>query len=116
MTGTPGDAGYEALATRFRPLFAVIAEGEAERERLGEGPREQLRLLIDAGFAGLRVPSAHGGGDVPLSQVIRLLSELAEADVNLAHIWRNHVSFVEDRRHDAADPRSAEWLRRLAAG
>ncbi|MFT4306945.1 MAG: acyl-CoA dehydrogenase family protein [Microbacterium sp.] len=110
------DAGYDALAARFRPLFAEIAEGESARERERRPPHAQLRRLVDAGFAGLRVPAAHGGADAALSHVIRLMSELAEADPNLAHVWRNHVSFVEDRRHDADDPRSAGWLRRLAAG
>jgi alkylation response protein AidB-like acyl-CoA dehydrogenase len=110
------ERAYEQVARRFRPLFAAIAEHERERERERMPPREPLARLIEAGFAGLRVPEEHGGEGLPLSQVLRLVSELAEADANLAHLWRNHLSFIEDRRSDPADPRSAVWLRRLAAG
>lgn len=108
--------GYDDLAARFGPLFAEIADGEREREQHRTPPRQQLARLVDAGFAGLRVPVEYGGEGTSLSVVIRLLADLAEADSNLAHLWRNHLSFVEDRRHDAADPRSALWLRRLGAG
>ncbi|MDO9395305.1 MAG: acyl-CoA dehydrogenase family protein [Herbiconiux sp.] len=107
---------YERIAARFRPLFARIAAGERQREHDRHPPREELAALIAAGFAGLRVPEEHGGEDLPLSAVLRLVAELAEADANLAHLWRNHVSFIEDRRHDGGDPRSALRLRRLAAG
>ncbi|WOF24779.1 acyl-CoA dehydrogenase family protein [Microbacterium betulae] len=107
---------HERLATRFRPLFQRIAEGEAERERTGTVPHEQLGWLVDAGFAGFRIPGDLGGEDARLSTAFRLVAELAEADVNLAHIWRNHLSFVEDRRYDRADPRTDEWLRRLGSG
>ncbi|MFT4233855.1 MAG: acyl-CoA dehydrogenase family protein [Microbacterium sp.] len=107
---------FRRLAERFRPLFAQIADGESERERGGIPPREQLQLLIDAGFAGLRVPRDLGGEGARLSTVLRLISELAVADVNLAHIWRNHVSFLEDRLAGRDDPRSDEWLRRLGRG
>jgi len=109
-------ASYADLRRRFQPLFDAAAEGEPQREREAVPPREHLRALVEAGFAGLRVPAEHGGEDVPLATVVRLLADLAEADPNLAHVWRNHVSFIEDRRHDRGDPRSAEWLRRLGDG
>ncbi|MFK4762441.1 acyl-CoA dehydrogenase family protein [Microbacterium sp. ZW T5_45] len=108
--------GYEELAARFRPLFAQIGEGVRDREASGTPPQEQLQALIAHGFAGLRVPVEHGGGGIRLVQILRLIAELAEADPNLAHIWRNHLSFIEDRLHDPDDPRSADWLRRLGAG
>lgn len=107
---------FERLAAHYRPVFDEIAVGEAQRERDAHPPRQQLQWLIDAGFAGLRVPRELGGEGARLSTVLRLIGELATADVNLAHIWRNHVSFVEDRRYDRADPRSDEWLRRLGRG
>ncbi len=109
-------ASYAALRERFQPLFDAAAADEPRREREAVPPREHLRALVEAGFAGLRVPVDDGGEDVRLATVVRLLADLAEADPNLAHVWRNHVSFVEDRRHDRGDPRSGPWLRRLAAG
>ncbi|GAA3667501.1 acyl-CoA dehydrogenase family protein [Microbacterium marinilacus] len=119
MTGLgqeSADAEFERLAARYRPIFDEIAVGEAQRERDGVAPHEQLRWLIGAGFAGLRIPRELGGEQARLSTVLRLIAELAVADVNLAHVWRNHFSFVEDRLYDRRDPRSDEWLARLGRG
>ncbi len=119
VTETAAETGaqeFQRLAERYRPLFAEIAVGEAQRERALEAPRAQLQALIDAGFAGLRIPRDLGGEGARLSTVLRLIAELAEADVNLAHIWRNHLSFIEDRLYDRDDPRSDSWLGRLGRG
>lgn len=107
---------FEQLRGRFQPVFARIAEDVAEREASATPPKEQLRWLVDAGFAAIRVPRSHGGDDAPLSTVFRLLTELASIDPNLAHIWRNHNSFLEDRRHDLDDSRTAQWFDRLGRG
>ncbi|BDZ51309.1 acyl-CoA dehydrogenase [Frondihabitans sucicola] len=115
-TGLPGDARYHELAALFRPIFARIGEDALRRERDGVLGREQLRWLTDAGFARLRTPVALGGFGARLSDLFLLLAELATVDVNLAHIWRNHFSFVEDRVHAGDDPRSAVWLERLGRG
>ncbi|MGO3886139.1 MAG: acyl-CoA dehydrogenase family protein [Mycetocola sp.] len=107
---------YNRLAERFRPIFDRIAGDARERERAEARADTQLAWLVEAGFARLRVPADLGGDDVPLSYVLRLIAELAEVDPNLAHIWRNHFSFGEDRRHDRADPRTNDWLRRIGRG
>lgn len=108
--------GYEHLASRFRPVFARIAGSEIERERSGDRADAQLAWLFDAGFGWLRVPAELGGIGARLSDVLRLTAELAEADANLAHVWRNHFSFVEDRLHSHRDDSTIAWLRRLAGG
>jgi alkylation response protein AidB-like acyl-CoA dehydrogenase len=112
----PADARYESLAERFRPVFARIGVDALDRERREVLAHEQLGWLVDAGFARIRTPRAHGGDDVPLSDVFRLIAELAEVDPNLAHIWRNHFSFVEDRRAAARGAVDADLFRRLGAG
>ncbi|WP_345375029.1 acyl-CoA dehydrogenase family protein [Frondihabitans cladoniiphilus] len=115
-----GDARYRALADRFRPVFRRIAVDSLARERDELLAREQLGWLTDAGFARLRNPADRGGLGARLSDLFRLLAELAEVDVNLAHIWRNHYSFVEDRLHASEevgdDGRSEIWLDRLGRG
>ncbi|AMM21403.1 hypothetical protein AX769_16285 [Frondihabitans sp. PAMC 28766] len=116
---TRGDERYERLAARFRPVFARIGVDSLEREQAGRLAHEQLGWLTEAGFARLRTPSSLGGFGARLSDLLRLLAELAEVDVNLAHIWRNHYSFVEDRLSaldEPSDTRSAVWLERLGRG
>ncbi|MCU1526767.1 MAG: hypothetical protein JWP75_530 [Frondihabitans sp.] len=119
MTGVRmpiGDERYDALAAIFRPVFARIAVDSLEREQAGRLAREQLGWLADAGFARIRTPVALGGFGARLSDLLFLLVELAEVDPNLAHIWRNHYSFVEDRLHALDEERSGVWLERLGRG
>jgi len=77
-------ADYAALAARFRPVFARIAAGAAEREVTRTLPLEPIRWLKEAGFGTLRIPQAEGGFGATLPQLFQLLTELAEADSNPA--------------------------------
>lgn len=85
------------LESRFRPIFAQVAEGNRDRERNRVLPHEQVGLLNDAGFGTLRIPEEHGGFGASLEQTFLLLAELGAADANVSHIFRNHLAFVEDR-------------------
>ena len=60
-TARSAEASYAALAERFHPVFARIAEGALEREQQRQLPFEQVKWLKDAGFTTLRVPADHGG-------------------------------------------------------
>lgn len=100
-TSTSPTDTYEQLADRFRPLFADIAAGAAEREISRTLPFEQIRALRDAGFGAVRVPVEYGGDGASAVELFRLLIELARADSNVAHIWRGHFAFLEVRlTHD----------------
>lgn len=68
---------YEALAQRFRPIFARIAEGAVARERERTLPYEPIRWLKEAGFGAVRIPVAFGGAGASLPQLFQLLIELA---------------------------------------
>lgn len=57
---------YEALAARFRPIFARIAEGAVERERSRTLPFEPIQWLKQAGFGAVRVPVEFGGAGASL--------------------------------------------------
>ncbi|TDG02348.1 monooxygenase [Paraburkholderia guartelaensis] len=112
---SPG-TDYERLASRFRPIFARIAEGVLERERARSLPYEQIEWLKAAGFGAVRVPLEHGGAGASLPQLIQLLIELAEADSNLPQALRGHFAFVEDRLN--AEPGAARdvWFKRFVDG
>ncbi len=111
----PSDA---ALAERFDPVFARIAEGAVARERERRLAHEPVAWLRAAGFGALRVPQADGGLGASLPQLFRLLARLGEADSNLPQILRAHFGFVEGlfgaSDEDAA--LRARWFPRIAAG
>lgn len=109
------DTRTEALAARFRPIFARIAEGALDRERGRVLPTEPIRWLVEAGFGAIRVPVAHGGDGASLAEVFGLLIELAEADSNIPQALRAHFALVEDRLN-IPEAEAAPWFRRVVAG
>jgi len=109
-------AGLDDLRARFRPLFERVAWGNLERERSRVFPREQVRWLTDAGLGLVRIPEEHGGLGASLEQTFVLLADLAEADANVSHIWRNHLAFVEDRLNAPVTDSNDIWIKRFLAG
>jgi alkylation response protein AidB-like acyl-CoA dehydrogenase len=107
---------YQALAERFRPIFARIAAGALEREQSRSLPFEQVKWLKEAGFGAVRVPVQYGGAGASLPQLFELLIELAEADSNLPQALRGHFAFVEDRLNAQADAPQDTWFKRFVEG
>jgi alkylation response protein AidB-like acyl-CoA dehydrogenase len=122
MSSSPPDIAlstgtdYEALAGRFRPLFAEIARGAAERDRARILPHEAIAALKAAGFGAVRIPVRYGGAGASIPQLLRLLIELAAADSNLPQALRAHFAFVEDWLNVPADADQRAWLDRFVSG
>jgi alkylation response protein AidB-like acyl-CoA dehydrogenase len=114
--GVPRSGHYDELAATFRPVFARIAEGAAERDARRILPYEQVGWLNQLRFGALRVPAAHGGHGASLIDSFRLLIELAEADSHVAHLLRSHIGFVESVLLLPDDAVRARWFARFAAG
>ncbi|WP_238147958.1 acyl-CoA dehydrogenase family protein [Rothia halotolerans] len=106
---------YDSLSERFAPIFARIAEGSLARDLERRMPFEEIRELDAAGFGTLRVPAEHGGPEVSIETFIRLLVDLAEADSNIAHVYRSHSGFVESLRFQPREVQEA-WYPRVLAG
>lgn len=109
-------ASDDGLFSVFRPVFDKIAQGNLERERGRVFPHEQVRWLADVDFGTIRIPTTHGGFGASLEQTFALLAELAQADPNVAHIWRNHLAFVEDRLNAPRSDTNDTWIKRFLAG
>ncbi|MDH4989607.1 acyl-CoA dehydrogenase [Aquamicrobium lusatiense] len=109
----PATAREEDLLKRFQPVFDRIAEGNIERERNRTFPYEQVQWLKDADFALVRVPEEFGGWGASLEQTFYLLALLAEADPNVAHVWRNHLAFIEDRLNARPSSANERWFQRF---
>ncbi|GKS76509.1 acyl-CoA dehydrogenase family protein [Acidovorax sp. SUPP950] len=115
---TPSILGpdYEAIADKYRPIFARIQATALQREQQRQLGHDAIQWLKDARFGALRVPVEHGGDGATLPQLFQLLVELAEADSNIVQALRGHFAFVEDRLNAPRDAANIVWLRRFAEG
>jgi alkylation response protein AidB-like acyl-CoA dehydrogenase len=112
----PADDRYDELIAPLRPVIERIGLDAFERERDERLATEQLGWLVEAGFARWRTPEDWGGVGARLSDLFRAVAEIAEVDPNLAHVWRNHFSFVEDRVHADGGTADRELVARLGGG
>ncbi|WP_321942984.1 acyl-CoA dehydrogenase family protein [Paraburkholderia tropica] len=72
-----------------------IAATAAQREREQRLPHEAIAALKALGFGALRLPVEDGGHGVSLSGLFTVARDLAAADSNIAHAFRNHLWQVE---------------------
>jgi alkylation response protein AidB-like acyl-CoA dehydrogenase len=86
----------------FAEAIANIALTAAERERNHRLPHEEIATLKALGFGALRLPADAGGHGVSLRELFVVARDVAAADSNIAHAFRNHLWQVESalRRRD----------------
>ncbi|BCI54516.1 acyl-CoA dehydrogenase [Mycolicibacterium litorale] len=100
----------------FAVLLAQIAAGAADRDRDDVNPFDQVAALKRAGFGTLRLPEHLGGAGFTVPQLFSAIIDLAAADPTVAHIFRTHFWFVEERLRTADDPASRRWLEKVVEG
>jgi alkylation response protein AidB-like acyl-CoA dehydrogenase len=104
----------------FDSLLADIAAGARDRDLNDENPFEQVAALKRAGFGTLRLPAEFGGPGFSVRQLFSTVIDVARADPIVAHIFRTHFWFVEERlralKADPTDEVSLRWLREVTAG
>lgn len=105
----PGTAEYVEL-------LAHIGAGARERDLDDENPFDQVRALKEAGFGRLRLPESLGGAGLSVRQLFSAVIDVAQADPIVAHIFRTHFWFVEERLRAGADAVSRTWLTKVAEG
>jgi alkylation response protein AidB-like acyl-CoA dehydrogenase len=119
-TGAISTLGFSeqdrALLERFQPIFDHIAAGTLQREKNRTLPYEEVKWLRQAGFGALRVPQSYGGLGATLPQLFSLIRLLAEADSNLAQIFRANFGFVEGLLNDGNEANRTRWFPRIVAG
>ncbi|WP_312793993.1 hypothetical protein [Tianweitania sp.] len=91
-------------------LFADFAAGAAERDVFRRPIFEEAQLLKERGFGAVRIPVNQGGAGITLPDLFALARDLATADPNIAHVFRNHFYAVEQHAKTAAEPFSQRVL------
>ncbi|MET0899782.1 MAG: acyl-CoA dehydrogenase family protein [Mycobacterium sp.] len=100
----------------FTALLADIGAGAKDRDLHDENPFDQVTRLTRAGFGTLRLPADFGGPGLSVRELFSAVIDVAHADPIVAHIFRTHFWFVEERLRNRAHPVSQRWLREVAAG
>jgi alkylation response protein AidB-like acyl-CoA dehydrogenase len=103
-------------STEWTDLLARIGAGAKDRDLEDENPFDQVTALKRAGFGTLRLPESLGGAGLTVPQLFSAVIDVARADPIVAHIFRTHFWFVEERLRVVGDVRSEQWLREVAAG
>lgn len=118
MTSAPSVLEIRALpgTETYRNLLAQVADGARERDLDDENPFDQVRLLKEAGIGRLRIPVELGGAGLSVRQLFSAIIDIAQADPIVAHIFRTHFWFVEERLRTLSDPTSAAWLTKVNEG
>jgi alkylation response protein AidB-like acyl-CoA dehydrogenase len=105
-----------ARSPELPSLLAAIGEGASQRDQERAHPLEALALVRQLRLGALRLPASDGGGGATARELFAVIIALADADPNVAHILRNHYSFVERflRGHRLA--KLEKWRKAVAAG
>ncbi len=100
----------------FTDLLAQIRIGAKDRDLNDENPFDQVNALKRAGLGTLRLPADLGGPNFTVRQLFSTVIDVAAADPIVAHIFRTHFWFVEERLRTLDDSRSRQWLTKVAEG
>jgi len=112
----PFSTPASAVVKQLQPLFDEIAAGASQRDAERGHPVEALKKLREARFGALRLPVADGGAGASWRDVIGALIRLAEADSNVAHIFRNHFFITERFVSGKEAGYNPKWRKSVAEG
>jgi alkylation response protein AidB-like acyl-CoA dehydrogenase len=97
-------------------LLAGIAAGAKDRDLNDENPFDQVSALKRAGFGTLRLPVELGGAGYTVPQLFSAVVDVARADPIVAHIFRTHFWFTEERLRTPRDAVAQRWLSKVTDG
>jgi alkylation response protein AidB-like acyl-CoA dehydrogenase len=97
-------------------LLSSIGAGAKDRDLNDENPFDQVNALKRAGFGTLRLPAELGGAGYTVPQLFSAVIDVARADPIVAHIFRTHFWFTEERLRTPRDPIGQRWLSKVAEG
>lgn len=111
----PTPIDLAAFRAQLREALDDIRADSVASERDHRMLHDRVRQVLSYGFGSLRVPRELGGAGASFSDVIATVIELAEADSNLAHVFRGHVAHVETLLL-GEHAELARWTPRFLAG
>ena len=111
-----GHAPVTAHSPELAALLAFIGEDASNRERERSLPFTMVDAIRQARLGALRVEAEAGGGGATNRELFETVIQLGDADPNVAHILRNHFTFVERFVRGATAPKHEKWRRAVVDG
>ena len=111
-----GHAPVTAHSPELAALLAFIGEDASHRERERSLPFTMVDAIRQARLGALRVEAEAGGGGATNRELFETVIQLGDADPNVAHILRNHFTFVERFVRGATAPKHEKWRRAVVDG
>ncbi len=108
--------GPVTRALGLEALFQQIAEEAPRRDVERDHPHDRIVSLKQAGFGRLRLSTQLGGAGLALTELFAVVQDLALADPNVAHAFRNHFFAVEEALRAPDEPLHARLLHEAAQG
>ncbi|NTZ64065.1 acyl-CoA dehydrogenase family protein [Agrobacterium tumefaciens] len=99
---------FRRLTEIFRPVFSEIAKGSRQRDATRTLPHAEVARLKELKFGAMLLPEDKGGSGATPLELFALLIELAEADSNVAQIFRAHFGLLGQ----LIDEPSNAWTKR----
>jgi SfnB family sulfur acquisition oxidoreductase len=78
-----------------RDYAASIAEGTAERDRVGVSPRAEMEAFDRSGLLGITIPTVHDGPGLEPTELAEVVRIIASVDPAIAQIPQAHFLFVD---------------------
>lgn len=76
----------EPTLSHIRDISPAIAKRSEEIEQTRSVPADLMDMLLQAGCLRMGTPASHGGADLPLGDVLRVIEALAVADSSVSWI------------------------------
>jgi alkylation response protein AidB-like acyl-CoA dehydrogenase len=113
---TWAQAPVTAHSPELAALLAFIGEGASDRDRERVLPYPLIDAIRSARLGALRVEPETGGGGATNRDLFEVIIRLGDADPNVAHILRNHFTFVERFVRGHSSAKHEKWRRAVVDG
>ncbi|WP_026453615.1 acyl-CoA dehydrogenase family protein [Saccharomonospora iraqiensis] len=112
----PSTEAEDLLALTREIARDELAPRAAEYEEAARFPREQFRVLGEAGLLGLPYPERWGGGAVPYEVYLQVLEEVAAAWMSVGVGLSVHTMSCFALAHHGTDAQRDRWLPAMLEG
>jgi SfnB family sulfur acquisition oxidoreductase len=91
----PTIVNEESAIEAARTYAESIADGAAQRDRVGLAPAHELEALDRSGLLGITIPVTHGGPGLEATALAEVVRTIAAVDPAIAQTPQGHYLFVD---------------------